>query len=49
MEIGTTTSSAGAYSHTIDMSSAQLSQEGQGTPLKQEPKYYSLIYIMKII
>ena len=45
----TTTSSAGAHSHTIDMSSAQLSQEGQGTPLKWEPKYYSLIYIMKII
>lgn len=45
----TTTSSAGAHSHTIDMSSAQLSQEGQGIPLKWEPKYYSLIYIMKII
>lgn len=45
----TTTSSAGAHSHTIDMSSVQLSQEGQGTPLKWEPKYYSLIYIMKII
>lgn len=45
----TTTSSAGAHSHTIDMSSAQLSQEGQGTPLKWQPKYYSLIYIMKII
>lgn len=45
----TTTSLAGAHSHTIDMSSAQLSQEGQGAPLKWEPKYYSLIYIMKII
>lgn len=45
----TTTSPAGQHSHTIDMSSTQLSQEGQGTPLKWEPKYYSLIYIMKII
>lgn len=45
----TTTSSNGTHSHTIDMSSAQLSQEGQGTPLKWEPRYYSLIYIMKII
>lgn len=41
----TTTLSAEA----LDMSSVQLSQEEQDTPLKIELKYYSLIYIMKII
>ena len=33
----------------LDMSSVQLSQEEQDIPLKIEFKYYSLIYIMKII
>ena len=41
----TTTLSAEA----LDMSSVQLSQEEQDIPLKIELKYYSLIYIMKII
>lgn len=44
-----TTSEAGAHTHTIDMSSAQLSYQGEGKPIKWEPSYYSLIYIMKII
>lgn len=43
-----TTSSSGAHFHTIDMSSAKLSEEGGGTPLKWEPLYYALIYIMKL-
>ncbi len=43
-----TTSSSGAHTHTIDMSSAQLSYQGEGKPIKWEPSYYSLIYIMKI-
>lgn len=44
-----TTSEAGAHTHTIDMSSAQLSYQGEGKPIEWEPSYYSLIYIMKII
>lgn len=43
-----TTSSSGAHTHTIDMSSTQLSYQGEGKPIKWEPSYYSLIYIMKI-
>lgn len=42
------TSSAGEHTHTINVSSIQLSSVGSGTPLDWEPKYYSLIYIMKI-
>lgn len=44
-----TTSEAGAHTHTIDMSDTQLSYQGEGKPIKWEPSYYSLIYIMKII
>lgn len=42
-----TTSSDGEHTHDIDMSSIILSKEGKSVPLKWEPKYYSLIYIMK--
>ncbi len=43
-----TTSSSGAHTHTIDMSDTQLSYQGEGKPIKFEPLYYSLIYIMKM-
>lgn len=43
-----TTSENGAHSHTIDMSGSSLDNTGNGNPLKWEPVYYSLIYIMKI-
>ena len=43
-----TTSENGAHSHTIDMSGSSLGNTGNGNPLKWEPIYYSLIYIMKI-
>lgn len=43
-----TTSSSGAHTHTVDLSSAVLSTEGNGQPIKIEPKYYSLIFIMKL-
>ena len=42
------TSSAGEHTHTVNVSQIQLSSVGSGTPLDWEPKYYSLIYIMKI-
>ncbi len=44
-----TTSTSGIHSHTIDMSSIQLSSSGEGKPIEWEPLYYSLIYIMKIV
>ena len=43
-----TTSQSGAHTHTIDMSTTQLSYYGEGKPIEFEPLYYSLIYIMKI-
>lgn len=43
-----TTSSSEAHTHTIDVSNTQLSYQGGGRPIKWEPSYYSLIYIMKI-
>ena len=43
-----TTSQSGAHTHIIDTSSIQLSYYGGGKPIEFEPKYYSLIYIMKI-
>ena len=42
------TSSAGEHTHTVNVSQIQLSSVGSGTPLDWEPKYYSLIYLMKI-
>lgn len=42
------TSPAGNHTHTIDLSSAALEEVGEGVPLKWEPKYYSLIFIMKV-
>ena len=42
-----TTSQSGAHTHTIDMSTTQLSYQGEGKPIEFEPLYYSLIYIMK--
>lgn len=42
-----TTSQSGAHTHTIDMGNTQLSYQGEGKPIKFEPLYYSLIYIMK--
>lgn len=42
------TSTDGKHSHTLDLSSAILSTEGKGIPLKWEPKFYSLIFIMKL-
>lgn len=43
-----TTSQTGAHTHTIDMSNTQLSYQGGGKPIKYQPKFYSLIYIMKM-
>lgn len=43
-----TTSLSGAHTHSVDLSSAVLSTEGNGQPIKIEPKYYSLIFIMKL-
>lgn len=43
-----TTSKSGAHTHTIDMGDTQLSYIGEGKPIKYEPSFYSLIYIMKI-
>lgn len=43
-----TTSQSGGHTHTIDMGATQLSYQGGGKPIQFEPKYYSLIYIMKI-
>lgn len=43
-----TTSQSGAHTHTIDMSTTQLSYQGEGKPIEFEPLYYSLIYIMKM-
>lgn len=44
-----TTSSAGFHSHTIDLSSVVLSTVGLGEPIKIEPPYYTLLYIMKTV
>lgn len=44
-----TTSSAGSHSHTIDLSSVVLNTVGLGEPIKIEPPYYTLLYIMKIV
>lgn len=44
-----TTSSAGSHSHTIDLSSVVLSTVGLGEPIKIEPPYYTLLYIMKVV
>lgn len=43
-----TTSQSEGHTHTIDMSTTQLSYQGGGKPIQFEPEYYSLIYIMKI-
>lgn len=44
-----TTSSAGEHSHTVDVSGITLSSVGNNVPVKIEPLYYSLIFIMKIV
>lgn len=44
-----TTSSAGEHSHTVDVSGITLSSVGNNIPVKIEPLYYSLIFIMKIV
>lgn len=44
-----TTSSAGEHSHTVDVSGITLSSVGNNVPIKIEPLYYSLIFIMKIV
>lgn len=43
-----TTSESGGHTHTVDASGITLSSVGSGEPLTWEPKYYSLIFIMKI-
>lgn len=43
-----TTSESGGHTHTVDASGITLSSVGSGEPLAWEPKYYSLIFIMKI-
>ena len=42
------TSSGGAHTHTVDLSTAVLKETGGGQPLKIEPPYYTLIFIMYI-
>ena len=42
------TSENGSHSHTIDLSSIELSSTGDNQPLEWEPKFYSLIFIMKL-
>lgn len=44
-----TTSSAGEHFHTVDVSGIELSSVGNNVPIKIEPPYYSLIFIMKIV
>lgn len=44
-----TTSSAGEHSHTVDVSGITLSSVGNNVPIKIEPLYYSLVFIMKIV
>ena len=39
----------GQHTHTVDLSKITLSTEGEGKPIKIEPPYYTLIYIMKIV
>lgn len=43
-----TTPQSEAHTHTIDMSTTQLSYYREEKPIEFEPLYYSLIYIMKI-
>ena len=42
------TSSGGAHTHTVDLSAAVLKETGGGQPIKIEPPYYTLIFIMYI-
>lgn len=42
------TSSNGSHSHSVSVDSSNTGYVGSGTPLKWEPTYYSLIYIMKL-
>lgn len=44
-----TTSTNGIHSHNIDTNQLELNKTGEGKPLQFTPKYYSLIYIIKII
>lgn len=39
---------AGAHKHTVDLSAIKLSEEGESKPIKWEPKFFSLIFIMKL-
>ena len=42
------TSSNGSHSHSVSVDGSNTEYAGSGTPLKWEPTYYSLIYIMKL-
>lgn len=42
------TSSNGSHSHSVSIDGSNTGYVGSGTPLKWEPTYYSLIYIMKL-
>lgn len=42
------TSSNGDHSYSVSVSASNTGYVGSGTPLKWEPTYYSLIYIMKL-
>lgn len=39
---------AGEHKHTITLSNLELSKEGGSKPIKWEPKFFSLIFIMKL-
>lgn len=46
---GTTdTSESGSHSHTVNLSGLQLSNVGENKPIEWEPKYFSLMFIMRI-
>lgn len=44
-----TTSTAGSHYHSVNLSGLITSSVGGNQPVKIEPSYYSLIYIMKIV
>lgn len=44
----TNTNESGSHSHTVNLSGLQLSNVGENKPIKWEPKYFSLMFIMKI-
>lgn len=44
----TSTNTTGEHSHTVNLSELQLSSIGESKPIEWEPKYFSLMFIMRI-